>query len=218
MKNVNVYAILITLLLLLSGCSSGDKLSNQTTIEDFLPKTPIIKYYDGGFENFGEIELIDKISDTYYQQKSLNLAIGIIQVFKVIDGKLIKVYSSETEEFKEDYLEEKSNVSVVQLQEPIEVGTKWEIYSNNIAEITDINVEIVTPLSTFNCVEVTSHINESTIKQYYAKDIGLVKTILDDYYSSSLIAIDENINSININNVEETLNELYIKNNEKGGN
>ena len=49
MKNVKVYAVLLTLLLVLSGCSNNDKLSNKTTIKEFFPQAPVIKYFDGGF-------------------------------------------------------------------------------------------------------------------------------------------------------------------------
>ena len=60
--------------------------------------------------------------------------------------------------------------------------------------ITNVKVTITTPLASYECIEVTTVGKESTIKDYYAANVGLVKTLFTSNgteVSSSLSKIDE---------------------------
>ncbi|MBU3175709.1 hypothetical protein KPL47_04945 [Clostridium estertheticum] len=61
--------------------------------------------------------------------------------------------------------------------------------------ITNVKVTIKTPLASYECIEVTTVRKENTTKDYYAANIGLVKTMCtnDGKVTSSLSKIEKKV-------------------------
>ena len=57
---------------------------------------------------------------------------------------------------------------------PIRVGTTWKVNKLE-AKITGINVDITTPAGEFNTIEIQFKKDDVVYKEYYAKDIGVVR-------------------------------------------
>jgi len=104
--------------------------------------------------------------------------------------KLIYTEEVANKEFKEDYIEDLiPNRMDIILKAPIEIGTNWRDDDGGIYEIIKINALADTPAGTFETLVVRYTNDDFTVKEYYAKDIGLVKIILNNYGVYELIQI-----------------------------
>lgn len=86
---------------------------------------------------------------------------------------------------------------LVLLQEPIKEGTTWTLADSSKRTITGVNVDVSVPAGNYKAVEVTTEGSHSTTVDYYAPEVGLVKSVFvsnegGDEVSSSLRAIEEN--------------------------
>ncbi len=83
------------------------------------------------------------------------------------------------------------------MQEPIKKGTTWTLEDSSKRTITELDVDVSVPAGNYKAVEVTTEGLHSTTVDYYAPDVGLVKSVWinkegGEEVSSSLRAIEEN--------------------------
>jgi hypothetical protein len=151
----------------------------EPRVQDFFPKNPMKKYFSGGFENAGFTETIDKLAGDKVQVKWLNTGTGFASVYELKEEDIRRIFRTEENDgkFKDDYIgttEDNSNDII--LKAPLVVGTKWTNDGEGKYEITGVNVKAQTPAGTFYTVEVTYTKGEFVKADYYAKDLGLVKS------------------------------------------
>lgn len=197
MKKRYLAAVIIFILLFLViynvNKGSNNIFQDEVTynLNEFIPNEEMLKEFSGGFENAGYIQIIDAINTDRFQIKSIDTATQMVNVYQVSKDSLKIIYSEEvTNEFKGSYLVVEPNKEETVLKEPIKVGTKWTGSSNKTYEITGVNVDVSTPAGNFTTIEVTETTDTLTIKNYYAKDIGLVKKIINGYGEDNLLAIE----------------------------
>ena len=99
----------------------------EVVVKDYMPKKPMVKIFDGGFENAGYVEVIDEIKGEFYQKKTMDSATMGVAVYRVTNKKGYRlVYrEGETNKFKDDYIDEKSNIDLVLLRVPMKKGVSW---------------------------------------------------------------------------------------------
>jgi hypothetical protein len=99
----------------------------EVVVKDYMPKKPMVKIFDGGFENAGYVEVIDEIKGEFYQKKTMDSATMGVAVYRVTNEKGYRlVYrEGETNKFKDDYIDEKSNIDLVLLRVPMKKGVSW---------------------------------------------------------------------------------------------
>lgn len=160
-----------------------DKVNNYTSkVYEYLPNNKVINTFSGDFENGGKVSYYRNFSDNKIEKLSINTGTGMVEVFKNMDNKIIKVYSkSGIENFKDNYISCKENTNEVILKEPIKVGTTWENKDENNKKITykiiDVDKTVYLDKCKINCVIVNKRFDEkNSINYYYAKGKGLVKT------------------------------------------
>lgn len=96
-------------------------------------------------------------------------------VFKTDSEAVTLVYFLGEAYGDDNYLNSEPNSNVIILKAPFEVGTKWE-EPNGTREIVDINAAVSTPAGNFDqCIKVEIDNPNSTLYEYYKKDVGLVK-------------------------------------------
>ncbi|MCY6371492.1 hypothetical protein [Clostridium ganghwense] len=172
------------------------KSESKYSAKDFVPKKPMIKVFNGDFENGGRVEVVDKVTQDKYQIKVLNTGTGGVGVYEIKENEIRAVYGiGETEIFEESYLNKEPNSNELILKGPIKKGTKWSYNENEFCEITGIDVEVKTPAGNYNTIEITYKNGDYESKQYYAKGIGLVK-IATEMYPSELIEVDYDMEQI----------------------
>ena len=104
--------------------------------------------------------------------------------------------------------------------EPLQKGTKWTLKDSRVRTITNTSVDVSTPTGNYQTIEVTTEgANDKTI-DYYAKNVGLVKSVFisgDSEITSTLSKIEENVPLIQTitfyyPNIED--GKIYFKNKE----
>jgi hypothetical protein len=79
--------------------------------------------------------------------------------------------------------------------EPIEAGTSWTLPDGRKRSIAGLASPVTTPLGNYSAVEVVTTGEGYENRDYYAKGVGLVKSVFsssDMEVSSSLAKIEEN--------------------------
>lgn len=223
MKKVIIAINLILLLALLSGCNKEDKGSKDITdtaspspqlattlpikekedeslkLQDFYPFKADIEYvYQGDGNEYASYLRYTDFLDTDNQRiqtRTSNGGTETVRVLEIRDGTL-SVISRIDECYYRDYIldkEAKVEEAEVLLMEPLVQGTEWTLPDGRKRYISGTDVEVETPLGSYKALEVTTEDTESILKDYYAYQIGLVKSI----YASEGLEVSSMLSEIN---------------------
>lgn len=212
-KNSAVFLTFILTLFLLIGCNKennnidNNNIDNNDDIEDtpitqslkigdYFPIKGNVKYiYEGEGNEYASYDVvIDYTSDNKVQQRVDNGGTIMAKVFEIKDGELRQTYSRAEVYYRENMLDKKDSEEIL-LMEPLEEGTTWTLGDGNIRTITSMATSINVPAGSFEAIEVETVGEDYKIFDYYAKNIGLVKTLFqyeDFEVTSSLSKIEEN--------------------------
>jgi hypothetical protein len=148
------------------------------SVKDFVPfeKDVYMKYAGTGNEYAPFERYVDYVTKDRIQMRQITGGTTMINVFEWKEGVLKKVYAQGEVYYKYDYTNAPSNTNEVVLKEPIKEGEMWELTDGATRKITSLNKKVSTPLGDYTALEVTTTRSESTVKEYYAKGIGLIKT------------------------------------------
>ena len=168
-------------------------------IEDYFPIKANTHYvYQGMGNEYASYDVyIDYASEDKVQQRVDNGGTVMANVVELKDGKLTKLYSRGEAYYRENLLKLKNDEEEILLMEPLEKGTTWTLKDSRVRTITDTLVEIKTPLDTYQAIEVTTESSNDKTMDYYAKNVGLVKSVFisgeseEDEISSTLSKIEE---------------------------
>ena len=168
------------------------------TIKDYFSFKENTKYvYEGkGNEYSSYNELVDYLTGNRVQLRSNNGGTEVVKVLENKDGKLIRLLSRAECYYRENLTQNPSSNPEILLKEPLVKGTTWTLADNRKRYISNVEVEVIVPLGKYKTLEVTTEGKEDKILDYYAPNVGLVKTVFvsnGDEISSSLSKIQENV-------------------------
>lgn len=196
--------ISIVLAVILTACNNiavppeepdnGEKVS----IEELYPITENTKYsYEGEGNEFATyVSFVDYVSNNRIQNRTNNGGTETVNVYEIKDDQLTLLYSRGETYFRHNFLNKEYGEGKVLLKGPLEEGNSWAYDENTTATITNLSKEIVTTLGNYQAIEVTLEGEQGKTVNYYAKDVGLIKTISsgEGYeVSSTLSSIENNI-------------------------
>lgn len=196
--------ISIVLAVILTACNNiavppeepdnGEKVS----IEELYPITENTKYsYEGEGNEFATyVSFVDYVSNNRIQNRTNNGGTETVNVYEIKDDQLTLLYSRGETYFRHNFLNKEYGEGKVLLKGPLEEGNSWAYDENTTATITNLSKEIVTTLGNYQAIEVTLEGEQGKTVNYYAKDVGLIKTISsgESYeVSSTLSSIENNI-------------------------
>ena len=178
--------------------NGGSKEPDTLSIEDYYPIKDNTRYlYEGSGNEYASYDTyIDYTSDSKFQQRVDNGGTVMANVFEIKDGKLTRKYSRGEAYYRENLLNKTDKDEEVILQEPLEKGTTWTLKDSSTRTITNIDVEISTPSGDYKALEVTTKGENGQTVDYYAKNVGLVKTVFvyeEMEVTSTLSKIEENV-------------------------
>lgn len=205
-KNICIILSMIITFGLLTGCTKGSKSNNITKentnnsqskdnsskdkekdkdkdtiikIGTYYPFEKNIKYmYAGTGNEYATYSVyVDYISENRQQIRVNNGGTETVKVLENKDGELRLIYSKGESYYRENFTSKINDNPEILLKEPLVEGNSWTLLDGSKRTITNIKAPIVTPLATYECIEVTNVGKESTVKDYYAANIGLVKTL-----------------------------------------
>jgi len=187
-----------------SGCENGNNGGNGTEppakpkIEDYFPANENTHYiYEGWGNEYASYDVyVDYASDGKIQQRTDNGGTVMATVFEIKDGKLTKIFSRGEVYYRENFLNSKEGNEEIILMEPLEEGTTWTLADSSVRTITGTSVKVDTPSGSYEAIEVTTESPYDTIKAYYAKDVGMVKSVFESEgteVSSTLKKIEKDV-------------------------
>lgn len=193
-------------------------------IEDYFPIKANTHYvYQGMGNEYASYDVyVDYTSKGKVQQRIDNGGTVIANIIELKNGKLTKLYSRAEAYYRENLLNSKGEEEIL-LKEPLEKGTSWKLKNSRVRTITNISTKVTTPSGSYKAIEVTTEgPNDKTI-DYYAKNVGLVKSVFiagesdEDGISSSLSKIEENrpfMQTVNFYYPNINDEKIYYKNKE----
>ncbi|MCB2288259.1 GerMN domain-containing protein [Clostridium sp. CS001] len=212
-KNICVILIVSTLLLLM-GCNKSLTSNNpppkvidnsqtegnesKLKIENYYPFQKDVKYmYVGTGNEFATYSVqVDYLKENHQQIRVNNGGTEMAKVLEIKDGELRLVFSKGESYYREDFTTKTNDKAEVLLKEPLTKGNSWTLADGGVRTITNVKTSITTPAGSYECLEVTTVGKDSTIKDYYAADVGLAKTVFisnGTEVSSSLSKIEKNV-------------------------
>lgn len=178
-----------------------DKEDGEYTINDFFAASPDVEYiYEGDGGEFSSYkEYIDFFNEDKKQVRSLNGGTEVVYIVEKTQNELKRIFEMAEVYYKENFLSKDSNMEKILIKRPIKVGTKWDNNEFGQSEITSIDKNIETGFGTLKAVEVTTtnmvENNKTLLKEYYAKGVGLVKSVYkDELYEENVILKEINEN------------------------
>ncbi|WP_203363588.1 GerMN domain-containing protein [Bacillus sp. REN10] len=210
MKRFFPFICFVFTFVLVIGCASEKEASRkekekQTAVSsrikwgigDYLPMVENVKYvYEGKGNEYASYHvMIDYLEKGKIQQRIDNGGTVVASVLQLKDGKLKKVLTRGEAYYRENLLKAKGDEEVL-LMEPIAKGTSWKLKDGRMRKITNTAASVYTPSGSYRAIEVITKDKDSQTMDYYAKGIGLVKSVFrsgEMEVSSSLSKIEENV-------------------------
>jgi len=210
MKKIVFIVTLLFTLILLNGCANKndnkppieDLKSQETkqplTIQDYYSFKENTNYvYEGEGNEYASYNvLVDYIEENRVQIRSNNGGTEMVKVLENKDGELTLLFSREETYFRENLIQSPVNKNEILLKEPLTKGTSWTLADGRKRSITNVEVDVTTPLGTYKTLEVTTEGKDDKTQDYYAPNIGLVKSIFTSngtVVTSSLSKLENNV-------------------------
>lgn len=153
-------------------------------------------HFEGEGNEYASFDVyVDYTTDDIIQFRVDNGGSQLVEVVRKNDNNLSKNLSRGEVYYRENLTSKEDSNKDIILMDPISKGTSWTTSENESRIITDVEVEISTPIGTFDTVEVTTKGDYANTKEYYAKEVGLVKRIYiqdDEEIISTLSKIEKN--------------------------
>jgi PBP1b-binding outer membrane lipoprotein LpoB len=177
----------IFLIMLLVSCSSAPNSSGnppavetqQMTIKDYFPSTENVRAkYQGIGNEYAEKEVfVDYVKNDRVQLRVITPGTILAQVYEIKNGELKLITSREEFYYREDLTQVENTNGEIILKEPLVKGTSWTLADGRKRHISNVDVEVTTPSGKYKALEVTTEGNDSSTLDYYAANIGLVKSL-----------------------------------------
>lgn len=169
------------------------KPSKEVGVRDYMPNKPMVKIFEGGFEGAGSVEIIDKIKGEFYQKKIMDTATMGVVVYRVNkDGYRMVYRKGETNQLKDNYIDEKSNNNLILLRSPIKEGISWINDDKSTYKILSVDEKLELMGKEVEVVKLRYRKDNSEYYIYFARGLGIVG-IESEMGSSRLIEVEYDV-------------------------
>lgn len=219
MKKLPIIAGILFSLFILSSCANKNTDTQNNTnnlgsnpgaqqqtsaVKDYFNYQENTRYvYEGqGNEYASYTTYVDYIKENRVQLRSNNGGTETVKVLENRNGELTQLMARGETYFREDFTQSLNvnssspNKGEILIKEPIAKGTTWTLPDNRKRTISNLEVEVSTPSGNYKAVEVTTEGNGGKTADYYAPNVGLVKTVFTSNgteVSSTLSKIEKNV-------------------------
>ncbi|NLV57664.1 MAG: GerMN domain-containing protein [Clostridiales bacterium] len=149
------------------------------TVADYYPVRENTRYvYEGMGNEYASFTVYTEYaSQDRMQQRVDNGGTVTARVIRRENGSVTRVLSSPEAYVRENLLDAPETEREVLLMEPLQAGTTWQVRDGVTRTITDMAVEVATPSGNYQALEVVTEGPGYKITDYYARDVGLVRTV-----------------------------------------
>lgn len=174
----------IVLALVLSACANKDAANDKgqpPTIQEYFPMKENTGYiYEGKGNEYAAYDVFnDYIAEGRVQQRIDNGGTVVARVIELKSGSLTQLLSKGEAYYRENLLKATDIKVEILLMEPLEKGTTWTLDDSRVRMITNTSADVSTPSGDYEAIEVTTKGPNETSIEYYAKDVGLVKSVFN---------------------------------------
>lgn len=194
--------------------NDGDQVVEEDVNQDlaaWMPRLNDVLYsYVGTGMEYASYTWTPQFNDeNYYQIVEDNTGTVMAEIYEYSEDRIVRTFSRPETYFRDNFSEiglfEEYREEEIVLQAPIAVGTSWSTADSDY-EITAVNQEVEVPAGTYDTIEVTSTTDDTTIRRYYAEDIGLVSEITE----TEELTIESNLDSIETETPEILPMTVYV--------
>jgi hypothetical protein len=148
-------------------------------IADYFPAWQNTFYvYQGQGNEYASYEAyIDYAQDDRFQQRVNTGGTTVVRVLRVSKDQTVIMFSLGEAQYRQNMLDVSGAEPDMLLKAPLKTGAAWLLSDARIRTITNVDAQVETPMGFFNAIEVTTEGPYGKAIDYYAKDIGLVKTV-----------------------------------------
>ena len=179
MKRVAIL-VFIMLMLMVALMFPSTALAVTTTAKDYFPiKSNTVFVYQGyGNEYASYTRYTDYANSTTQQFRINNGGTETVNVYEYTTYGVRLRYTSNECYYRENFLGKTANRSEYLIKDPIIKGTSWTLSDGSKRSITNTNATVKTDINTYiGALEITTINGTNMTKDYYVKDIGLVKSV-----------------------------------------
>lgn len=171
---------------------------SELTIKDYYPILENSQYfYEGSGNEYASYNVLtDYVSENRIQLRSDNGGTEMVKVLEYEDCQLSVLMYRSGCYYRENLTKTAAESREIILKEPLIKGNTWVLPDNRKRYISNVEVKVITPLGNFKTLEVTTENEVGKTCEYYAPNIGLVKTTYTSdglNVSSTLIEIKKNV-------------------------
>lgn len=156
---------------------------NNINASDYYPLLSDVEYiYSGEGNEFAAYNrFTDFLSEdgSRIQTRTNNGGTETVDVIEVKDGKVTVIKTVHECYYRDNIMTEAKadEQAEILLMDPLTVGTEWMLTEGRRRYISGTDVKIATPYGDYRALEVTTESDDSIMKDYYVREVGLVKTI-----------------------------------------
>jgi hypothetical protein len=183
----------------------------ERRVEDYFPLKADTEYvYQGEGNEFASFtrytDFMDKTNHRI-QTRTNNGGTETVRVIEIKDKKVSVISIVNECYYRDNFIDEPATEkeAEVLLMEPLKEGTEWTLPDGRRRYISGIDVKIDTPSGIYKAIEVTTEETDSVTKDYYALQVGLVKSD----FSSNGLDVTSTLSDINNNTPFTQSIELY---------
>lgn len=168
------------------------------TVADYYPLRENTRYvYEGMGNEYASYDVYTEYADRdKVQQRVDNGGAVLARVIKRENGSVIRVLTSPESYVRENLLDAPETEREILLMEPLEVGNTWKVRDEITRTIAGISAEVATPSGNYQALEVVTEGPGYRMADYYAKNVGLVKSAFlsgEAEITSSLSQIENDV-------------------------
>lgn len=165
---------------------------------NYFPSEQMVKTFKGNLNNDEFVQIVDRIEDGKIQIKQIDTYTKVAMVYDISKDFIRLVYSlEEINEFKDDYIRDlKENRHDIIIKTPLTIGTSWRDDIGGVSRIVEVGSITVTPAGKFESLIIEYKNDQFNVREYYAKDIGLVKIIINNYLVNELVNLEKEVRGV----------------------
>ncbi len=157
---------------------------------DYFPNKAMNKVFKNEGKNEYFTHLVDYVFNGKIQIKQIDKNTKMVMVYSIEDEAIRLVFTKELDNktFGVDYTHDLvPNRDDIIIKAPVREGTKWRDDEGGTYEIIKKDAEVMTPAGAFEAIIIKYTNDDFTVKEYYAKNIGLVKIVINNYEAFELV-------------------------------
>lgn len=162
---------------------TAGEVTGELTVMDYFPLAADTEYvYEGQGNEFAAYNQVTDFLDAQnnrIQTRTNNGGTETVRVIEIKDGKVTVIKALNECYYRENLLTAAvaGDDAEVLLMEPLVQGTQWTLPDGRKRSITAVDVTVDTLSGSYQAIEVTTESTDSISKDYYAPQVGLVKSV-----------------------------------------